>query len=148
MASLLLWRLVLVSLVLLAEELPPLLWLYAPLVTSKLSSKLLTLLRALLLALVALPLLVSLASPVALDSQVVEVVSLPTLAIEEDILIITKHPLLDSLGTSLPLQLDSPETLSSRLPASTLVVPLLLGSSPLREDRLCRRWIPRVNLMV
>lgn len=113
MESLLLWRLVLVSLALLAEELPLLLW------------------PALLLALVVLPLLASLASPVALDSQVVEVL-----------------PLLDSLETSLPLQLDSPETLSSRLPASTLAVPLLLGSSPLREDRLCRRWIPRVNLMV
>lgn len=107
-----------------------------------------SLLRALLPVLVVLPLLASLASPVALVSQVVEVVSLPTLAIEEDFLIITKRPLLASLETSLPLQLDSLETLSSRLPASTLAVPLLLGSSPLREDRLCRRWIPRVNLMV
>lgn len=113
MESLLPWRLVLESLALLAEELPLLLW------------------PALLPASVVLPLLASLASPVALDSQVVEV-----------------RPLLASLEISLPLQLDSLETLSSRLPASTLAVPLLLGSSPLREDRLCRRWIPRVNLMV
>lgn len=113
MESLLPWRLVLVSLALLAEELLLLLW------------------PALLPASVVLPLLASLASPVALDSQVVEV-----------------RPLLASLETSLPLQLDSLETLSSRLPASTLAVPLHLGSSPLHEDRLCRRWIPRVNLMV
>lgn len=138
----LLWLLALELLVLLVEELHLPLWRYGPLHHQHIyPERLLTFHRDLLLVSVVLPHLVSLASLELLASLVAVVVCSPFLAIPADYLTISKLPLQVSLETSpLPL-LASPETLSSLLPASTLAALLLLDSTPLLEDKLCRRRI-------
>lgn len=110
----------------------------------------LTVARALLLVLVVSPLLafpVSLVVLLASQALVVVVVSSPDPHTLIESLTISKLLLLAFLETSL-LQPASLEVLSSLLPVSTPVVPHLLDSSLLPEDRLCRRWITRVILLV
>lgn len=93
--------------------------------------------------LVVLPRLVSPVSLVLLGFPAV-VVSSNSPGILEESLTVSKPLLPAFLGTS-PLQLVSLEVLNSLLPGSTLVVPHLLDSSLLPEDRLCRHWLLRAN---
>jgi hypothetical protein len=145
--SLLPWPPVLVLLALLDEELPLLLWLYVLLFPLIICHRLLTVIRALLLVLVVLPLQASPVSLVVLLASQVVVVSSTDSDILEHSLTISKPLLLVSLAASLP-QLASPEAPSSLHPASTPVVLHPLDSSLLLEDRLCRHWINRVIRMV
>jgi hypothetical protein len=78
---------------------------------------------------------------------VVVVVSSPDPDTLIESLTISKLLLQVSLETSLP-QLASPEALSSLLPDLTPVVPHLLDSSLLPEDRLYSSWTIRVILLV
>ena len=112
--------------------------------------QMLTVARALPLALVVFPLLdspVSLAVLLASLALVVVVVSSPDPDTLIESLTISKLLPQVSLETSL-LQLASPEALSSPLPDLTPVVPHLLDSSLLPEDRLYSSWTTGVIPLV